>query len=107
MRFVSMFLCFLTMTACSHTPSTPTPINRDVVLGPGQSAVVGEATISLRFDGVKGDSRCPGDAICIQGGDAVVDISVLTGQGRAQAYALHTGDMKPVTHEDLTIALVE
>ena len=42
MRFLSAVLCFLAVTACSHT-----------------------------------------------------------------AYPLHTGDMKPVTHEDLTIALVE
>ena len=107
MRFLSAFLCFIAATACSHTPSTPTPINRDFVLGPGQTAQVGEANVTLRFDGVKGDSRCPGDAICIQGGDATVDITVLTGQGRVQAYALHTGDTKPVAHKDLTIALLE
>jgi len=68
---------------------------------------VTEADITLRFDGVSGDSRCPGDAICIQGGDALVQIAVLPRRGTARSYDLHTGDMRPVAHEDLTIALVE
>jgi hypothetical protein len=68
---------------------------------------VAEAGITLRFDGVSGDSRCPVDAICIQGGDALVRIAVIPTRGGSQDYALHTGDMRPVTHDDLEIALVE
>jgi hypothetical protein len=78
-----------------------------MVLAPGQAASVPEAGVTLRFDGVSGDSRCPADAMCIQGGDALVQIVVLPTRGASQAYALHTGDMRPVSHEDLTIALVE
>jgi hypothetical protein len=78
-----------------------------MVLAPGQTAEVGNAGISLRFDGVSGDSRCPGDAICIQGGDALVKVSVLATQNRAAEYVLHTGDMRPVSHDDVTIALIE
>ena len=77
------------------------------MLAPGQSAGVTEAGITIRFDGVSGDSRCPIDAICIQGGDALVRIAVIPSRGGAQDYALHTGDLRPVTHDDLTIALVE
>ena len=96
------------MTACSEkAPSAPSPIAREVVLAPGQTAAVTEAGITLRFEGVSGDSRCPIDAICIQGGDALVQIAVIPGRGSARNYALHTGDMRAVSHEDLTIALVE
>ncbi len=77
------------------------------MLAPGQSAGVTEAGITIRFDGVSGDSRCPIDAICIQGGDALVRIAVIPSRGGTQDYALHTGDLRPVTHDDLTIALVE
>jgi hypothetical protein len=77
-----------------------------VVLAPGQTAGVDEAGISLRFEGVSGDSRCPADAVCVQGGDALVQIEVLT-PGSRQPYVLHTGDMRPVSHADLTIALVQ
>jgi hypothetical protein len=101
--------CLLAMTSCAgESPTSPSPVNREVVLSPGQSVAVEEASISLRFEGVSGDSRCPADAICIQGGDALVRIEVLSGpRGQRQPYTLHTGDMRPVTHEDLTIALVE
>lgn len=96
------------MTACSEkSPSAPSPVSRQVILAPGQSASVTEAGFAIRFEGVSGDSRCPIDAICIQGGDALVRIAVLPSRGSTQAYALHTGDMRPVAHEDVTIALVD
>jgi hypothetical protein len=108
MRFFSALFCLLAVTACSdESPTTPSPIAREVVLAPGQAAGVVEAGITLRFDGVAGDSRCPGDAICIQGGDALVKIAVIPMRGGSRAYDLHTGDMRPVTHDDLTISLVE
>ena len=96
------------MTACSaSSPSAPTPVLREVVLAPGQAAAISEAAVAVRFDGVSGDSRCPADAFCIQGGDALVRIEVIPSSGTGQAYTLHTGDMRPVSHGDLTIALVQ
>lgn len=47
------------------------------------------------------------DVLCIQGGDAVVHIDVLIAGAEAAAYELHTGDGRPVTHEDVMIALVQ
>ena len=85
---------------------TPSPISKQVVLAPGQSVSLSEA-VELRFDGVSGDSRCPADAVCVWGGDALVQVAVLRARRGSQSYTLHTGDMRPVTHEDLTIALVE
>jgi hypothetical protein len=108
MRYYSAVFCLLAVTACSEkSPSSPSPIAREIVLAPGQTAAVSEADISLRFDGVSGDSRCPGDAICIQGGDALVQIAVISRRGAPRNYDLHTGDLRPVSHENLTIALVE
>jgi hypothetical protein len=58
----------------------------------------------VRFDGVSGDSRCPADAFCILGGDATVHVTVLEGAS-VFPYELHTGDMRPVRHGDITLAL--
>ena len=108
MRTFGVVVCLLAMTACSEkSPVSPAPISREVLLAPGQSAVVGEAALTLRFEGVSGDSRCPANAICITGGDALVQIEVIPASGSRQGYTLHTGDMRPVAHGDLTIALVE
>jgi hypothetical protein len=76
-------------------------------LTPGQAVSVSEADVTLRFDGVSGDSRCPIDATCIQGGDALVQIAVLRPRSSTQSYTLHTGNLRPVVHDDLTIALVD
>ena len=53
-----------------------------------------------------GDSRCPADAICIQGGDALVRIDVQSAAAGQGTYDLHTATMQPVRHGELTIALV-
>jgi hypothetical protein len=108
MRRVLAAICLLAATACHENPNGPSgPVDTQVVLAPGQTAGIDGTSLSVRFEGVTGDSRCPGDAICIQGGDAVVRVAVLPERGARRDYELHTGDMKPVKHDDMTIALVE
>jgi hypothetical protein len=93
--------------ACTATPTATTgPVDALAVLAPGESTDVPAAGIRLRFQGVMGDSRCPADALCIQGGDAIVRIEVASSNAGA-SYDLHTGDMQPVRHADLTIALTQ
>ena len=92
-------------TGASMAPSGP--FDARVVLAPGQSATVDEAPLVISFIGVIGDSRCPADALCILGGDALVRIGVTSDRSRPARYDLHTGSMQPVQHRDVTIALVE
>ena len=70
--------------------------------------MIADAGISVQFVGVTGDSRCPADAFCIQGGDAVVHVRVLD-TGAPNAYELHTGDSNraSVAHGGLRIELLE
>ena len=77
------------------------------MLAPGESAQVSTASLVVRFDRVSGDSRCPADAVCIQGGDAIVHVHV-TGGGTAD-YELHTGDASraSVTHGSFRISLID
>ena len=108
MRRVGLALCLLAMTACAdESPVTPSPIDQQVTLAPGQTTRIEGAALTVRFEGVTGDSRCPGDAICITGGDAQVHVVVTPVAGARRDYTLHTGDMRPVTHGGVTVALVE
>ena len=96
------------IAACSQSASAPTgPVNAQVVLAPGETTDVSGAAIRLRFVGVTGDSRCPAGVLCIQGGDAIVRIDVLPSTGGQATYELHTGNLQPVQHGSLTIALVD
>ena len=106
MRVVLAF-AMLALVACDESPTAPTVgLNQEFVLAPGEVARLADTGLRLRFVEVRGDSRCPADAICITGGDALVRIEVLSFGGGAQAYDLHTGDGRPVVHEGFTIALV-
>jgi hypothetical protein len=97
------------LAACKDdAPGAPgRPVNAQLVLAPGQIADVPGAGIRIRFQRVMGDSRCPADVVCIQGGDAIVRIDVMPNAGAQATYDLHTGNLQPVRHADLTIALVE
>ena len=102
MRRLALTACLL-LAACDQ-PAAPTPLDRQIVLAPGESAVLA-SEVSVRFVTVAGDSRCPGDAICITGGDATIRIDVSSKAGQAQR-ELHTATRQPVSFEDLSIELV-
>ena len=108
MRFLNAVVCLFLATGCSSNgPLTPAPpVNREVVVPVENSVTVPEASATIAFQRVVGDSRCPADALCIQGGDAIVRIEVSSAAGRG-GYDLHTGNNRPVVHHDLTIHLVQ
>jgi hypothetical protein len=83
------------------------PLDQQFTLAPGETASVEDTSIRVEFVRVSGDSRCPADAICIQGGDALVEIRVTNG-GSAE-YDLHTGDESrgAITHAGFRVALVQ
>jgi hypothetical protein len=83
-------------------------LNERFVLAPGGIAAIAGEDVSLQLLGVTGDSRCPADAFCIQGGDATVHVRAI-GAGGPASYELHTGDSRraTATHRHLRIDLVE
>ena len=106
LRYALIVIAVAVCAACS--PASPTArLNENFVLSPGESTSVSGANVSVRFVGVQGDSRCPADAVCIQGGDAIVRVEVLPSTGGATTYDLHTANSQPVRHVDVLIALVE
>jgi hypothetical protein len=93
---------------CGDTVVGPAvPLDEPFTLAIGESVAVSAASFVIQFTGVTGDSRCPADAVCIQGGDALVAVRV-TGGGTAATFELHTGDASraSVTHRGHRITLV-
>ena len=93
MRATVLLICLLCVTGCDEkSPVGPTvPLNERFTLSPGEIAVIDDADLRLQFVQVTGDSRCPADAICIQGGDAIVQVRASDGDD-ATLLGLHTGD---------------
>jgi hypothetical protein len=111
-RLFAVFAILAFGGACSSNPS-PTgpsvPLDQRFTLAPSETALIPSAGFSVQFVSVTGDSRCPADALCIQGGDAVVTVRV-RGSGEATAsYDLHTGDSARAAakHRDFRVELVE
>jgi len=88
-----MAVCLLVMTGCDEkSPTGPSvSFNQQVTLAPGQTASVDGTDVRLQFVAVSGDSRCPADALCITGGDALVQVRA-SGGNTATDYQLHTGN---------------
>lgn len=76
-------------------------------LAPGQSAQVAGSDLSVRFDGVSGDSRCPIGVMCVWAGDAAVHLRLVRGSGQPSAATLHVTTLpRAVTDGPATIELV-
>jgi hypothetical protein len=106
-RALMLAACLLLMTGCSGSEPAPTsPLDTEFTLAPGESQRIEDASLAIRFEGVSGDSRCPADAVCVLGGSATVRITASSGFSH-RAYELRTGDLQPVHHGGLTIALVQ
>jgi hypothetical protein len=106
MRFVVLLFCLLAVTACDQHVTGPTaPLNREVTLAPGETVALEGASLSVRFNRITGDNRCPADALCVLGGSADVSVTAISDRATRE-HVLRTGDMQPVRHDDFTIALV-
>jgi len=107
-RHVLAGFCLLLATACDETsPVAPTvPLNQEFTLAPGQTSTLENTSVRVQFTRVSGDSRCPADAICVLGGDALVHLRV-SDSGTAD-YELHAGDQSraAITHRGIRLELV-
>ena len=82
MRAAALLICLLCVTGCDEkSPVGPTvPLNERFTLAPGEVADIDDVDLRVQFVRVTGDSRCPADAVCIQGGDALVQVLASDGQ---------------------------
>lgn len=108
MRDILLLICLAAVTGCGGSPTTPTvPFDEPFTLAVGEGASFDGARLTVEFTDVSGDSRCPADAVCIQGGDAIVHLRVSTGV--TEMYELHTGDASraTATHRSFRLSLVD
>jgi hypothetical protein len=73
----------------------------------GTIARVGTDDLFIAFRGVRDDSRCPIDVVCVWAGDATVRIQAAVGRSGWTSFELHTGlDPQSVRFGNRTITLV-
>jgi hypothetical protein len=65
------------LVSCASSPTVPSVVPvAEFVLAAGESAAVSGTGLTVRFDRVVNDTRCPGNALCITAGDAEIALSV-------------------------------
>jgi hypothetical protein len=111
MRYARLIVLasLLAAPACERqSPAAPgLPFSRQVTLAPGQAVSIDEASLSLRFVGVIGDSRCPATGICVWAGNAVARVLIEAATGSPATYDLRTDAPDPTRHADLSLELVQ
>ena len=73
----------------NSTQPSQTPLGQPFELRSGASAIL-DGGLTITFDRVASDSRCPMNALCIWVGDAVVALSISGGSGGSAQRELHT-----------------
>jgi hypothetical protein len=95
-RTVLMVSMLCAGCAGSSTQPSQTPLGQPFELRSGASAML-DGGLTITFDGVASDSRCPMNALCIWAGDAVVALSISQGPGGSVPRELHTNAAGSVT----------
>jgi hypothetical protein len=110
MRRLMLVSCLLAATGCTeNAPAAPSaPLNQELTIARGSTVTISGTSTRLQFVEVTNDSRCPADAICITGGDAIVHVRMLDGISAAP-YELHTGDTARAvfTHRQFRVRLIQ
>jgi hypothetical protein len=88
-RALALLAAVLTV-ACLESPTAPDVVaGKPFELRPGATATLPDG-ITIKFERVTGDSRCPTDVNCVWAGEAILAISVSTGRGDAEKRELKT-----------------
>lgn len=94
-------------TMISEGPSVVS-MNQPVRLAVGESVSLNNSSLSVGFEGVASDSRCPKDVQCVWAGDAAVTMWLEEAGAERVTFELHTTtEPKEVTHGAYVVRLQE
>ena len=83
----------VTLGSCAdHGPTAPLA-SSPLKLGLGDTVHLSRTDLFLRFDRVVAESRCPMGALCIQAGEAIVEVTTSDRRGTA-TFQLHLTGME-------------
>ena len=91
--FFAVLFAICILPACqTATPSTPGPaaLNTEITLSPGQSAEVTGTDLTITFDSIISDERCPSKTECAASGPVTVSLSIQQGDGEPTDFTLQT-----------------
>src|SRR5947208_17161048 len=93
---IASCLCASVCVGCGGHPTEPSQLTlgQAFELRPGTSAILRDG-LNVRFEGVRSDSLCPMDALCVWARDAIITVWVSQPAGRQVERELQTGPSAP------------
>ncbi|PID45985.1 MAG: hypothetical protein CSB47_06680 [Proteobacteria bacterium] len=76
------------------------PVAAEITVPIKQTVSAGETGLSVRFDKIESDTRCPINARCVWSGVAVVNATVLNNKGDSQLLKLSTVNYEKVNRSE-------
>jgi hypothetical protein len=107
MRRVVLTVCVILAAGCLKVQS---PIEPNVALGTPFDLKVGSSAVApggltIRFDSVPSDSRCPINAICVQAGEGVVALTLSAPRTRGAREVTTAPNRSEISFDDYLIKL--
>ena len=92
---ISLFLLLIfILAACQPEETSSSPVtgtvNTEITLAPGQSAAVTGTDLTITFDSVVSDERCPSEVECAASGPVTISLSVQQGSESPTDFTLQT-----------------
>jgi hypothetical protein len=115
-RFMSLVTVVVSAVVIACGSSTASPgrsavttsevaLDREFDLAPGQTARVPSLGLSVRFDAVQNDSRCPQGVACVWAGNAEVRLTLERGGASRQVTVNTMVEPKSVSEGNVTVTL--
>jgi hypothetical protein len=106
---LGLLLSSAAAAVCSSAPVSPEQSpGREIVLTVGASSRVPNTDLTISFDQVVEDSRCPAGTTCVWAGDAAIALRIQSQNASPARYTLHTNlpSARDVEHAGSRILLV-
>jgi hypothetical protein len=106
---LSVVICTLACTSKPIAMATDQETGTQVVLAPGESRHIPETDLTIVFEAVDEDSRCPIGLTCIREGDAVVRLTIEMPRSKPSTLTLHTSGPgeREADIDSVTVRLVD
>ena len=100
----------ISVASCAFSPVGPMPSqDPEIVLAPGASVRVTGTSLTVSFEAIVEDSRCPTGVTCVWEGDAAVGIRIDMPKASPSRYTLHTnsGFAREAEQDGVLVRLVD
>lgn len=91
-QIISLLFLWLLAACQGATSSAPvtTTVDTEFSLVPGQTAIISDADLTITFNSILSDERCPTDVECVASGPVTISLAIQQGEDTPANITLET-----------------